>query len=166
MFGFSSRKQQVFVFILLLLSSCEIHAQLVLVQEHENPRKRSRLFVGNSFEYINQDGIRFRGILESIQDSSIILSGEEVRLANIKSVLYPRPGVRFLSHLAVVGGVFHLGLDLTNALLSRSRPLIGPEVLPIGLAFTASGLLLRNFRFERRKINDKRMLKVLNVSPK
>lgn len=153
-------------FILFFLLINQAFAQLILVHEHENPKKRDRFFAGSPMTYVHQNGIRFSGYLESILDSSIILSGEEVLLSDIKTILHHRRGIQFLSNLSLTGAVFYVGLDLTNALLSRSKPLIGSEVLPIGAALAGSGLILRSFRYNRRKVSDKRKLKVLDTSPK
>lgn len=161
----NSLQKQIALFLFSLFAITQVRAQLILVHEHENPKKRDRYFVGSPLTYVHKNGIRFSGYLESIQDSSIILSGEEVLLSEIKTILYYRRGIQFLSNLSLTGAVFYVGLDFTNALLSRSKPLIGPEVLPIGVALAGSGLILRSFRYNRRKVSDKRRLRVLDTSP-
>ena len=153
------------ILLLLLVSflgfSCL--GQKILVLYKPGKVKRVLFHEGDEIKVKLKDDKILSGVINTLNDSTFVLGGDEVMLSRIKSVIKERGFFKYSGKLFKIGGVFYSGITAVNSVIDPKTDFNSSAVIAT-TGLLGTGFILSFFKERKYRLDRQCSLRILNVT--
>jgi hypothetical protein len=157
---------KLFLLFFLCVLFSDTQAQRILLVDKPGKFKNFKYFVGSEIRLrTNPDGIKHRGTIHVITDTSIIINyDDEIMIADIERIMRTRKGLPFLSKTSRILGAGYLLLDMVNNGINSEPTIVDETTVIISASLVAFSYALVPLHYRQMKRGNPWRIQVLNMS--
>lgn len=149
-------KNTLLIFILLVIFTSIGTAQNYILIEKNGGKKKFKIHLGKQFKCKTTDGVKHKGQVTKVTDSTIILGNQDLIYArDIKVIILPRKFFLGMTELGLKAGLGYAGISVINrgfsgmdVIVPRTLIISGTSLGVAGISYLAS---LRHIKLKKRK---------------
>jgi len=156
------------LFIIIFLSSFgSVFSQKILILDLTGMRSKRIKYISGDYMAVKvvNDKTTYKGFIDIISDSSFYIGGNLVILDSIRAIVkYNRVPKSISKQAFLVAGITTLIVGLNNA-LTKGGVFPGDDSYFVPAVFASIGVILMPFWKKTYRLNDKRFVKIIDISP-
>lgn len=156
------------LFLIIFLSSLgSVFSQKILILDLTGMRSKRIKYISGDYMAIKviDDKTTYKGFIDIISDSSFYISGNLVMLDSIRAIVKHNRVPKTISKQAfLVAGITAVISGLNNA-LTKGSVFPDDDSYFVPAVFAGIGVVLLPFWKKTYRLNDKRFVKIIDISP-